>query len=67
VKHTNFLSSEQVSRIWTLYSADTIREMAARGALPVAVWIQQEPIFARDAATIRALTEVTNGNCRTAA
>ena len=62
MSNTRFLTSDQVSRIWTLYSADTIRELAREGKLPVEVWLDQEPIFARDSRTIRALIEVAHGN-----
>ncbi len=55
---TNYLSSEQVSRIFTTYSAASIRELARKKKLPVVRW---EPIFSRDAETIQALIKLTQG------
>ena len=52
---TKYLSSEQVSRIFTTYSAGTIRRLAQIGCIPVACWVGSEPGFNRDPETIRAL------------
>jgi hypothetical protein len=61
---TSFLSSEQVARIWTMFLPGTIRELAAKGKLPVAVWLGKEPIFARDERTIRALRGIAHANTK---
>ena len=55
----NYLSSEQVSRIFTVYSANTIRLLAMAGRVPVAEWRSHEPIFKRDPATVRAILRLT--------
>ena len=52
---TKYLSSQQVSHIWTTYSPTTIRDFAEKGKLPVAFWVGQEPLFARSAETIHAM------------
>ena len=61
--HTaNYLSSEQVSRIFTVYSPDTIRKLAATGHIPVGCWVGHEPEFRRDPETIRVLINLTEIN-----
>ena len=50
-----YLSSEQVSHIFTTYSPGTIRRLAQIGYIPVACWVGREPGFSRDPMTIRAL------------
>lgn len=52
------ISSEQVSQLFTTCSATTLRELAQRGDLPVDHW---EPMFRRDAETIRALLSLADG------
>ena len=54
-----YLSSEQLSHIWTLFSPSTIRELARQGKVPVRCWIGQEPGFGRDSQTIRTLVEMS--------
>jgi hypothetical protein len=49
---SRLISSDQVSRFLTTCRPSTIRELAKRGVLPVDHW---EPMFRRDADTIRAL------------
>lgn len=50
---TTFLFSEQLAHIFTTLVPGTIRELASRGRLPVAAWCGEDPLFARDAKTIR--------------
>jgi hypothetical protein len=59
---TNLISSEQVSQLLTTYRPATIRELAKRGVLPVDHW---EPMFKRDAQTIRALLRLVDRNRKT--
>jgi hypothetical protein len=54
-----FLSSEQVSRIFTLYSPNTVRLLAMAGEIPVASWFHHEPVFNRDPGTVRAIFRLT--------
>ena len=54
----NYMSSEQVCHIWTLFHPSTIRFLAQDGQIPVACWVGQEPGFSRDTQTIRALVEL---------
>lgn len=61
---TNWLSSEQVSRIWTAYTPSTIRELAQKRQLPVLFWVGREPAFGQDTETIRALERLVNGSGR---
>lgn len=51
----NFLSSEQMSSIFTTFSSDTIRRHARNGLLPVASWDGADPVFARTPETARAM------------
>ena len=55
MRENNYLSSEQVSHVFTAYSPETIRELGRKGRLPVACWVGDEPGFGRDPVTIRAL------------
>jgi hypothetical protein len=55
----NYLSSEQVSRIFTVYSPNTFRLLAMEGKVPVAEWCGHEPTFNRDPATVRAILRLT--------
>ncbi len=52
MKTASLISSEQVSQMFTACRPSTLRELARRGVLPVDHW---EPMFKRDANTIRAL------------
>jgi hypothetical protein len=61
---TTFLSSEQIARIWTMFLPGTIRELAAKGKLPVVVWLGKEPIFARDEQMIRAIRRIAHVNTK---
>ena len=61
---TNYLSSEQVSRIFTVYSAKTFKLLARAGEVPVAKWCNQEPIFSRDPSTVRAILRLTRAEKR---
>jgi hypothetical protein len=56
---TNYLSSDQVSRIFTVYSPNTFRLLAMIGKVPVAEWHNHEPVFKRDPATVRAILRLT--------
>ena len=56
---TKYLSSEQVSHIFTTYSPGTIRKLAQIGRIPVACWVGREPGFRRDPETIRVLIDLT--------
>lgn len=58
MKATKFLSSDEVSRIFTNFLPATIRNLAAKGQVPVAAWIGKEPVFARDEQTIRAIVSI---------
>jgi hypothetical protein len=58
---TNYLSSEQVSQIFTTYSPATIRKLAVNGKLPVAGWSQTEPVFRNDTAITRAMLRLNRG------
>jgi hypothetical protein len=62
--NSKLISSEQVSRIFTVYSPATIRELAAKGKMPVASWSGSEPTFRRDAFTIQSLLQLTRGEDR---
>jgi hypothetical protein len=55
---TTLLSCKEVSRIFTNFHHGTIRKLAAKGQLPVAAWIEAEPLFARDARTIRSIISI---------
>jgi hypothetical protein len=52
MKTVGLISSEQVSQLFTSCRPSTLRELARRGVLPVDHW---EPMFKRDADTIRAI------------
>ncbi len=54
----SYLSSEQISHVWTLFTPNTIREFAMKGRVPVTVWIDKEPGFSRDSNTIRAFVRL---------
>ncbi len=54
----NYMSSEQVCQIWTLFCPSTIRFLAQEGQIPVACWVGQEPGFSRDTQTIKSLVEL---------
>jgi hypothetical protein len=56
MESVSYLSSDQVSELFTSCRPATIRELAKRGVLPVDHW---EPMFKRDATTIRALLSLT--------
>jgi hypothetical protein len=61
MKTTNYLSSEQVSHIFTAYSPATIRELAVNGKVPVANWSDREPAFKNDPEMTRAMLRLTRG------
>ena len=61
---TNFLSTEEVSRIFTVYSPHTFRLLAMAGEVPVANWRNDEPVFRRDPSTVRAILRLTRAENR---
>jgi hypothetical protein len=52
---TSFLSTEEMSSIFTTFSPETIRSYAREGLLPVAAWRETDPLFARTPETVRAM------------
>jgi hypothetical protein len=58
MKPTTLLSCKEVSHIFTNFHPATIRKLAAKDLIPVAAWLGTEPLFARDARTIRAIISI---------
>ena len=48
------VDSRKLSQTWTVFSENTIRELAACGTIPVVDWVSGEPIFVYDNETARA-------------
>ena len=61
----NLISSEQVSRIFTAYSPETIRKLAMNGKMPVAGWSEAEPVFRRNSEITRAILRLARGEDKT--
>jgi hypothetical protein len=61
---TNYLSTEEVSRIFTVYSPNTFRLLAMAGEVPAAKWCKDEPVFRRDPSTVRAILRLTRAEKR---
>ena len=64
---SQFLNAEQITWIWTAWGAESIRELARKGKLPVAFWVGKEPLFSRDMQTVLAMTRLTFGGLGRAA
>lgn len=60
-QHPRFMEARKLSQTWTAFSEITIRELAALGNLPVAGWVNGEPIFVYDAAMAQALLRLFRG------
>ena len=55
------LDSRKLSQTWTVFSENTIRELAACGNIPVVDWVSGEPIFVYDNETARAFLRLFRG------
>ena len=64
-KMRELLSVKQIANVFTTYAPTTVRELARKGKLPVALWADHEPMFKGDAQTIRALVSLAEGEDQT--
>ncbi len=55
------LDSRKLSQTWTVFSENTIRELAVCGNIPVAAWVNGEPVFVYDHKTAGAFLRLFRG------
>ena len=60
-KQTSLMDARKLSQTWSVFSESTIRELAALGNLPVAGWVNGEPIFSYDAEMADAFIRLFHG------